>query len=497
MNLLVLLEMSSGAMGERVTVGPLDSGLTYEQLFDRAARGATYLRNHPGERLLYAGISSPSLPVAMYASSWAGKPYVPLNYRLADDRLRMLIGRQAPAVLICDEGTESRFAGIEGIEVLTTEQFNAAIDASEAAEPDWSMDEDDVAVLLHTSGTTGDPKIAILRQKHLTAYVLGSIEFMGAAEDEATLVSVPPYHIAGIAAMITSGFSGRRIVQLPSFEPAEWVRLVRENGVTHAMVVPTMLGRILDEIEDGLGLPSIQHLSYGGGRMPLPVIERAMQLLPHVNFVNAYGLTETSSSIAVLGPQDHRDAWSSDDVMVRRRLGSVGQPLPTVEISIRGPLGEELPVGEKGEIWVRGDQVSGEYASKRALNKDGWFPTNDAGSFDDGGYLFIEGRIDDVIVRGGENLSPGEIEDVLLQHPAVREAAVVGIPSDEWGEAVGAFVVLHDGQTMTAQEVSDWIVKHLRSSRKPEHVEFRAELPYNETGKLLRRELKAQFTPST
>lgn len=496
MNLLVLLEMSSGAMGERVTVGPLDSGLTYEQLFDRAARGATYLRNHPGERLLYAGISSPSLPVAMYASSWAGKPYVPLNYRLADDRLRMLIGRQAPAVLICDEGTESRFAGIEGIEVLTTEQFNAAIDASDAAEPDWSMDEDDVAVLLHTSGTTGDPKIAILRQKHLTAYVLGSIEFMGAAEDEATLVSVPPYHIAGIAAMITSGFSGRRIVQLPSFEPAEWVRLVRENGVTHAMVVPTMLGRILDEIEDGLGLPSIQHLSYGGGRMPLPVIERAMQLLPHVNFVNAYGLTETSSSIAVLGPQDHRDAWSSDDPMVRRRLGSVGQPLPTVEISIRGPLGEELPVGEKGEIWVRGDQVSGEYASKRALNKDGWFPTNDAGMFDEGGYLFIEGRIDDVIVRGGENLSPGEIEDVLLQHPAVREAAVVGIPSDEWGEAVGAFVVLHDGQSMTAQEVSDWIVKHLRSSRKPEHVEFRAELPYNETGKLLRRELKAQFTPS-
>ena len=496
MNLLVLLEMSSGAMGERVTVGPLDSGLTYEQLFDRAARGATYLRNHPGERLLYAGISSPSLPVAMYASSWAGKPYVPLNYRLADDRLRMLIGRQAPAVLICDEGTESRFAGIEGIEVLTTEQFNAAIDASDAAEPDWSMDEDDVAVLLHTSGTTGDPKIAILRQKHLTAYVLGSIEFMGAGEDEATLVSVPPYHIAGIAAMITSGFSGRRIVQLPSFEPAEWVRLVRENGVTHAMVVPTMLGRILDEIEDGLGLPSIQHLSYGGGRMPLPVIERAMQLLPHVNFVNAYGLTETSSSIAVLGPQDHRDAWSSDDPMVRRRLGSVGQPLPTVEISIRGPLGEELPVGEKGEIWVRGDQVSGEYASKRALNKDGWFPTNDAGMFDEGGYLFIEGRIDDVIVRGGENLSPGEIEDVLLQHPAVREAAVVGIPSDEWGEAVGAFVVLHDGQSMTAQEVSDWIVKHLRSSRKPEHVEFRAELPYNETGKLLRRELKAQFTPS-
>lgn len=493
MNLLDLLQMSAGAMGERVGVGSLSEGLTYEQLFDRAGRAATWLRAHPGERLLYAGISSPLLPVAMYASSWAGKPYVPLNYRLADDRLRMLIGRQAPAVLICDPGTEDRFTGIEGIDVLTTEQFEATIAGVEPAEPDWGTEDDDVAVLLHTSGTTGDPKIAILRQKHLTSYVLGSIEFMGAGEDEATLVSVPPYHIAGIAAMITSGFSGRRIVQLPSFEPAEWVRLVRENSVTHAMVVPTMLGRILDEIEDGLGLPSIQHLSYGGGRMPLPVIERAMTMLPHVNFVNAYGLTETSSSISVLLPQDHRDAWTSDDPMVRRRLGSVGQPLPTVEISIRGPLGEELPVGEKGEIWVRGDQVSGEYASKRATNKEGWFPTNDAGLFDEGGFLFIEGRIDDVIVRGGENLSPGEIEDVLLQHPAVKEAAVIGIPSDEWGEAVAAFVVLHDGQSMSAQEVSDWIVKHLRSSRKPEHVEFRDELPYNETGKLLRRELKAQF----
>ncbi len=494
MNLLVLLEMSSGAMGDRVTVGPLAGGLTYESLFERAGRGATWLRSRPGERLLYAGVSSPALPVAMYAASWAGKPYVPLNYRLADDRLRSLIARQAPAVLVCDPGTESRFANIEGIEVVDTNGFDAHTRTAESAEPDWSMDEDDVAVLLHTSGTTGDPKIAVLRHRHLTSYVLGSVEFMGAGDDEATLVSVPPYHIAGIAAMITSGFSGRRIVQLPSFEAAEWVRLVRENAVTHAMVVPTMLGRILDELADGEGLPSLQHLSYGGGRMPLPTIERAMELLPHVNFVNAYGLTETSSSIAVLGPDDHRAAFAASDPAARRRLGSVGRPLPTVEISIRDPLGAELPAGERGEIWVRGDQVSGEYASRRALNDDGWFPTNDAGSFDEEGYLYIEGRIDDVIVRGGENLSPGEIEDVLLQHPAVREAAVVGIPSDEWGEAVAAFVVLHDGAALSADEVSDWVVKHLRSSRRPERVEFRTSLPYNETGKLLRRELKAEFT---
>ncbi len=494
MNLLVLLEMSSGAMGDRITVGSSDGGLTYESLFDRAARGASWLRSREAERLLYAGVSSPVLPVAMYAAAWAGKPYVPLNYRLADDRLRALIARQAPAVLVCDPGTADRFAGIDGIEVVDTDAFDALTRTSDPAEPDWSMDEDDVAVLLHTSGTTGDPKVAVLRHRHLTSYVLGSVEFMGAGDDEATLVSVPPYHIAGIAALITSGFSGRRIVQLPSFDATEWVRLVRTESVTHAMVVPTMLGRILDELADGAGLPSLQHLSYGGGRMPLPTIERAMELLPHVNFVNAYGLTETSSSIAVLGPDDHRSAFAADDAAARRRLGSVGRPLPTVEISIRDPLGVELPAGERGEIWVRGDQVSGEYSSKRALNDDGWFPTNDAGSFDDEGYLFIEGRIDDVIVRGGENLSPGEIEDVLITHPAIKEAAVVGMPSDEWGEAVAAFVVLHDGEQLGTDEVCEWVVKHLRSSRRPERVEFRNALPYNETGKLLRRELKAEFT---
>src|SRR5436190_1935777 len=282
MNLLVLLEMSSGAMGDRVAIGPAEGGLTFEQLFDKAGRAATWLRAHPAARALFAGLSSPTLPVAMYGASWAGKPYVPMNYRLADDRLRALVARQATAALVCDEGGESRFEGIEGISVLTTTQFEEAIAAAERADTDWPMDEEDVAVLLHTSGTTGDPKVAVLRQKHLTSYVLGSVEFMGAMDDEATLVSVPPYHIAGIAAVVTSGFSGRRIVQLPTFDPAHWVNLVRTNGVTHAMVVPTMLGRILDQLGDGLGLPSLHHLSYGGGRMPLPTIERAMELLPPV-----------------------------------------------------------------------------------------------------------------------------------------------------------------------------------------------------------------------
>ena len=186
----------------------------------------------------------------------------------------------------------------------------------------------------------------------------------------------------------------------------------------------------------------MRSLAYGGGPMPRPVIERAMGVLGDVDLVNAYGLTETSSTIAVLGPDDHRTAFASDDEAVRARLGSVGRVLPGVELSIRDALGQPVPDGEVGEIWVRGEQVSGEYLGRSGTVEDGWFNTRDAGRVDADGFLFVQGRLDDVIVRGGENLSPGEIEAVLLDHPAVLEAAVVGIPDVEWGERVVATVVL-------------------------------------------------------
>jgi acyl-CoA synthetase (AMP-forming)/AMP-acid ligase II len=228
--------------------------------------------------------------------------------------------------------------------------------------------------------------------------------------------------------------------------------------------------------------------------MPLAIIERALDLLPNANFVNAYGLTETSSTVCILGPDDHRTAKASTDPVARRRLTSVGRPLPSIELSIRNDDGKACGVGERGEIWVRGEQVSGEYLGQgSSLNAEGWFPTKDGGFLDDEGYLFLEGRIDDIIIRGGENISPGEIEEILLQHPAVIDAAAIGVPSVQWGEAVGAVVVCTPGHTVTGSELRDWVERHLRSSRAPEHIEFRAELPYNDLGKLLRRVLKAEL----
>jgi acyl-CoA synthetase (AMP-forming)/AMP-acid ligase II len=358
------------------------------------------------------------------------------------------------------------------------------------------MDPEGIAVLLFTSGTTGAPKAAVLRHQHLVSYILGSVEFGSAAEEDATLVAVPPYHVAGIAAIASSVYAGRRIVQLPHFDAGAWLRVAREERVSHAFVVPTMLARIVDALEgaQGAGTPALRAVSYGGGKMPLPVIERAMRLFPDTDFTNAYGLTETSSTIALLGPEDHRAAAASPDPAVRRRLASVGRPLPSVELEIRDEEGRPAAPGTTGEIHVRGAQVAGEYLEQGSrLDAGGWFPTRDAGFLDEEGYLFLEGRIDDVIVRGGENLSPGEIEDVLIAHPAVVEVAVVGVPDEQWGEAVAAAVVLREGASASEAELRQWVKERLRSSRTPDRIAFFEELPFNEMGKLLRRVVRERL----
>lgn len=230
--------------------------------------------------------------------------------------------------------------------------------------------------------------------------------------------------------------------------------------------------------------------------MPAAIVERAMRLLPDLDLVNAYGLTETSSTITLLSPDDHREAAKSDDPDVRARLGSVGRALPSVDIEVRDDAGLPVPARTVGEIWVRGDQVSGEYLSHSAVDHSGWFPTRDHGFLDEAGFLYLQGRADDVIVRGGENLSPAEIEDRLVEHETVLEAAVVGVPDLEWGERIEAFVVPVAGRSVDERELQEWVRVALRSTRTPKAIHVVDELPYNETGKLLRRELRARLSVS-
>ena len=401
-----------------------------------------------------------------------------------------LIARIAPVYLVIDEAQQDVFAGISRRAFLDATLGAAPLEAR------WDEDASAVAVQLFTSGTTGQPKAALLRHEHLVSYILGTVEFMSAEEDEATLVSVPPYHIAGISAMLSSVYACRRVVLLPDFGAALWLELAEHERVTNAFVVPTMLSRIvdhLDTIEQKPHLGTLRAVAYGGGKMPVQLIERALELFPDVAFTNAYGLTETSSTIALLDPNDHREALASRDPNVRRRLGSVGKPLPSIELEVRDDAGSVLGPNQPGEIYVRGPQVSGEYLERNARDADGWFPTRDAGFVDEHGYLYLSGRADDVIVRGGENISPSEIEEVLLSHDAVIDAAAVAISSVEWGEAVGAVVVLKPDCSATVHELQQLVKARLRSSRVPEKILFLPELPYNETGKLLRRVLKTLF----
>ncbi|WP_328833654.1 long-chain fatty acid--CoA ligase [Streptomyces sp. NBC_00252] len=468
----MILEMVASG-GDRPVVTANGRSLTASDLLARARAAAHRFRGYPA--VLYLSPSHLAYPVALFGAALAGIPFIPLNYRLGEHQLTRLLARHPGALVLRPDDLDDLLSAQE------------AADAPELAQ---DQDQDSVAVVLYTSGTTAEPKAALLRHRHLLAYVLNTQEFASAEEGDAALVAVPPYHVAGLMNLLTNLYSGRRLVYLSAFDAAEWLRTARSERVTHALVVPTMLARIVAEVPtDDAGTPTLRSLAYGGARTPRPVVERALRIFPGTGFVNAYGLTETASSVAVLGPDDHREALAASDPAVRDRLGSVGRPLRGVEIEIRDDDGKPAPAGETGLVFVRGDQISGEYGGRSALDADGWFPTRDRGRLDGDGYLFIEGRADDTIIRGGENIAPAEIEDVLVTHPGIAEAAVIGVPDPEWGQRIVAVVV---GEGDPA-EVRQWVKDRLRSSKTPDVVVFRAELPKTETGKLLRRTLLAEL----
>jgi acyl-CoA synthetase (AMP-forming)/AMP-acid ligase II len=489
-NVLTLLEMAATGMPDRVGIGRLrattqaPAGLTYPALLDRAHCGASFLAARNAEELVYVGVNADDFAVALFAAAWAGVPLVPLNYRLGRDALESLLAHHPNALVVSDVQLPTT------AHTVTMGQWRSACAEPSGDPSPWSDDPEAVAVLLYTSGTTSEPKAAVLRHRHLTSYLLGSVDFGAADEQEAVIVSVPPYHIAGISNLLSNICAGRRVVYLEAFTAQGWLDCVRAEAVTHALLVPTMLAKITEHLDQATtaDVPTLKSLAYGGAKMPIPVLERAIRLFSLVDFVNAYGLTETSSTIAVLGPDDHRAALGGDPV-ARARLGSAGRLLPSIQVEVRGP-GGPLPTGAAGDIHVRGEQVSGEYrGAGSVLDENGWFATRDRGWVDEDGYLFVEGRTDDTIIRGGENIAPAEIEDVLLEHSAVVEAAVVGVPDEHWGQEIAAAVVLRPGRIAHAEELRQWVRSRLRGSKTPALIVIRDALPQTTTGKVLRREL--------
>jgi acyl-CoA synthetase (AMP-forming)/AMP-acid ligase II len=492
-----------------------DRRWTYGQLWARIRRLGNALRElgvRRGERVGIWQTNSDDYVAAYYATAAIGAVFVPLNYRAKPPELEYMINTAELRVLLVGArygaaidalrsrlGTLRTYVSLDGVNprMWPIEELIAAASEDFDEEP---IDDDDVTLLMYTSGTTALPKGVMLRYNDFTAYVVGNTEMADGSERGVALLSAPLYHIAGATNIMTSLWSGRKLVLLAQFDANAWLETVQRERVTHAFVVPTMLKQIIDhEAFARFDLSSLQSLSYGGATMPFPVIRRAIESFPPTTgFVNAFGQTETTSTLTVLGPDDHRLAGTAEEVEQRlKRLVSIGRPLPDVQVKVVDEAGQELPRGEVGELWVLTPRTMKGYAgqdgSVTSPALDGWLPTRDMGWIDGEGYIFLAGRKDDMIIRGGENISPAEVEAVLYSHSGVEEVAVIGLPDVEWGQRVAAVIVSRPGSTVDRTELADFCRQRLASFKKPEVFHFVDALPKNQMGKVLKKDLRAQL----
>jgi acyl-CoA synthetase (AMP-forming)/AMP-acid ligase II len=483
-NIALLLDAVATMFPARRAIEDGSRAIGYAELLEGAQRRAAWIVAHASRRpVVYLGTFRTEMAEVMFGAAFAGVAFIPVNYRLKPPEIAAAQRAARPGAVFVEE----RYRGL-----LQPEEGVVIVDVGEpvpsAVPPIEAPDTDGPAVCLFTSGTTATPKLAILTHENLSTYILNTVDAGSSAEDESILISAPPYHVAGVANVLSNIFRGRRIILRAQFDPVEWLETVRAERVTHAMVVPTMLARILDVLErrPELAPSSLMNLAYGGARASEGLVERALALLPTtVGLVNAYGLTETSSTIAMLGPEDHRSAAASADPRVRARLQSVGKPVPGIDVRVAREDGSAARAGEIGQLWVRGAQVSPGYVGRdTSIDGEGWFRSGDQAYLDADGYLYTAGRADDVVIRGGENIQPAEIEEVLERHPSVREAVVVGLPDEEWGQVLAALVVGDGGAT--EDELRDWVRSHLAGYKAPVRIRWSAELPRNDAGKVVR-----------
>jgi len=351
---------------------------------------------------------------------------------------------------------------------------------------------------MYTAGTTGRPKGVPLTHNSFSTYVLENVTPVDIEIEETNILTVPLYHVAGVQAVMAAVYGGRTIAMMRQFDVKGWLNIVQEQKVNRAMLVPTMLKRVVDDPDLAtFDLSSLKVITYGAAPMPFEVIKKAIELFPNVMFINAFGQTETASTITTLGPEDHVITGSEEEKAkkLKRLQSSIGKPMADVQIKIVDDDGEEVPTGVIGEMLAKGPRVMSGYwkdeeKTAKALTPDGWLHTSDKASIDEDGYIFLAGRGDDMIIRGGENISPGEVEDVLYAHPSIEDAAVIGVPDPEWGQEPKAVVVLKKGHSATAENIMEFCRGNLASFKRPRYIVFIDELPCTSTGKVLKRDLR-------
>jgi acyl-CoA synthetase (AMP-forming)/AMP-acid ligase II len=465
-----------------------------------------------GDRVAMLQVNTSQCVEVYFAVAKIGAIYVPLNFRAKGAELTyMLNSSESNTILIGDRYVDL----VKSIkpDLETVKNFISLDDKYDdmpyyedlirEGSPDdiyTEIGDNDTTILMYTAGTTGFPKGVMLSHNSFSIYVLENVSPADPISEEGNILTVPLYHVAGIQAMMAAIYGGRTLVMERQFEPVEWMSLVQAEKANRAMMVPTMLKQLMDNPEfKNYDLSSLKVITYGAAPMPLEVIKKAVELFPGVSFINAFGQTETASTITTLSPEDHNITGTPDEREKKlKRLSSIGRPMADVEMKIMDENGNDVPQGEVGEIVARGPRVMSGYwkddeKTGKTIDKDGWVHTGDMGYVDEEGYFFLAGRATDMIIRAGENISPEEVEGVVLSYPKVDDAAVIGIPDDEWGELPVAIVVVKKGENATPEEIMEHCRANLASFKRPRSVFFVSELPRNQMGKILKKQLREEY----
>jgi len=460
---------------------------TFRELYDRVAGLAALLARRglsKGDRLALLLPNEPEYIELIYACSWLGVIGVPLNTRLSATEIDRVLADAAPHGLIRHSSMPDPTAPVPWKVVLDQESLDVGRDAP----PVPIYDPNAVLALVYTSGTTGRPKGVALTHANAMADVDHVNYWLPYRERGVYLHAAPMFHIADFPLMFAGPAVGATQVTIPKFSAASFCTTVERERVTHTVLVPTMINLLTQYADlNTYDLGSLEVLGYGGSPMAPELVHRTRQVLPHVKLVQVYGLSETGF---LTGLQDHEHTEA--------RLLSCGRPCPGVDLRVVDEWGQELATGNSGEIVTRGANVMGEYwkdpQDTLAAFRNGMFRTGDVGYQDADGYLYIQDRLKDMIVSGGENVYSGEVEAVLYAHPGVREAAVFGVPDPKWGELVMACVVLKPGHTLTVEDLIAHCRRSLASYKVPRRVELSdTDLPKSGSGKILKRVLRERF----